>query len=174
MKIARSQSKESALNLRKAVDALEGRVDAMSTALFETPSFAKTANMANTFQRRVKKGVANRMGKRLAFYNMPSREDVTALGERIISVEDRLVRIEAMLLKLIPAEAVQPAPGPRRTKRPPGAKAAARATRTKTVAPASPAPAPKTKAAAAKTTTKRTTTRKKPAAKKPAARRTKT
>ena len=142
-------------------------MDALSTALFETPTFAKTANMANTFQTRVKKGVANRMGKRLAFYNMPSREDVTALGDRIISVEDRLVRIEAMLLKLMPAEAVKPAPGPRRTKKPPSAKTAAASPQTK-------AGAPKQKAAAAKVATKRTTTRKKPAATKSATARTKT
>lgn len=84
-----------------------------------TEEFAGAANIASNLQMRMQKGVADHMSRQLAWFNMPSREDITAIGERLISVEDRLVRIESMLARLVPAEKKSPAAGrPPRTRKP--------------------------------------------------------
>ncbi len=43
------------------------------------------------------------MARQLAMFNMPSREDIEALGERLISMDDRLVRIEETLKRMAPS-----------------------------------------------------------------------
>lgn len=83
-----------------------------------TEEFSKTANAASTVQMRVQKRVNNHMARQLAMFNMPSREDMTALAERIMTMDERLVRIEAMLQRIAP-EAPAPSAGrPPRTKKP--------------------------------------------------------
>lgn len=54
--------------------------------------------------------MADVMQRYLAFVNMPSRSDVTGLGETLRSIEDRLSRIEETLQ--IAAEAVDATEGP--------------------------------------------------------------
>jgi len=77
--------------------------------------------ITTAFQRMMAEG----MQRYLTFVNMPSRTDVTGLGETLRSIEDRLSRIEEMLQ--IAAEAVavsdereERRPEPARTRTPPG------------------------------------------------------
>jgi len=77
--------------------------------------------MTAAFQRMI----AENMQRYLTFMNMPSRSDVTELGETLRSIEDRLSRIEEMLR--IAAEAIDmsderaaPRPEPMRTRIPQG------------------------------------------------------
>ncbi len=77
--------------------------------------------VTTAFQRMMAEG----MQRYLTFVNMPSRTDVTSLGETLRSIEDRLSRIEEMLQ--IAAEAVdmnegreERRPEPPRTRTPPG------------------------------------------------------
>ena len=58
------------------------------------------------------------MGRQLELYNMPSREDITALGERIMEMETRLIRIEDMLQQALPTPQSEKRSGPPRTKKP--------------------------------------------------------
>ena len=104
--------------VRNLISEFETRLDAVSRDFFGTDGFARTANIANDLSHRARKGFSDRMGKQLEFYNMPSRDDITALGERIMEVEDRLIRIEDMLLKALPASADASRSGPPRTKKP--------------------------------------------------------
>ncbi len=138
-------------------------MDAITTTLMGTEEFAKTANIASNLQLRMQKGMANHMSKQLAMFNMPSREDITALGERMMTIDERLVRIEAMLRTLSAANGASAAQPPRsrtpRTKKP-----AKKAAATEAKAPTKKAPAKKT--AAKKTASKKTA---KKAAKKTAA-----
>jgi hypothetical protein len=63
----------------------------------------------------MQKGVADHMSRQLAWFNMPSRGDVAAIGERLMVMENRLARIEAVLSRLAPP--VKTAPAPRKPAR---------------------------------------------------------
>jgi len=115
--IARQGAKDTADTIREAISDLESQVDSITTALFGTEEFARTANLASNLQLRMQKGMSNHMARQLAMFNMPSREDIEALGERLISMDDRLVRIEETLKRMAPATA-RTASGPPRTKKP--------------------------------------------------------
>ncbi len=95
-------AKNTADNIREAIATLEERVDTITTALMSTEEFAKTANVASNVQLRMKQGMNAHMARQLSMFNMPSREDITALGERIMTMDDRLVRIEEMLRQISP------------------------------------------------------------------------
>lgn len=83
-----------------------------------TEEFANAANLASNMHLRVQKGVGDHMARQLAYFNMPSREDVASLGERLISIDDRLARVEALLARLAPPEKKTAAGRPPRTKKP--------------------------------------------------------
>lgn len=84
----------------------------------ETEEFSKTANAASSVQMRVRKGMNSHMARQLAMFNMPSREDMTALAERVMTMDERLVRIEAMLQRMAPDATVPRTNQPPRTKKP--------------------------------------------------------
>lgn len=113
--------KDPADALRGAISRLEERVDSLATTLMGTEEFAGAANLASNLQLRAQKGMSDHMARQLAFFNMPSREDITALGERLISMDDRLVRIETMLARMAgtSAAASEGVAGPPRTRKPP-------------------------------------------------------
>ncbi|MEM6913300.1 MAG: hypothetical protein AAF511_04920 [Pseudomonadota bacterium] len=104
--------------IRDAIAKLEARVESISTALMGTEEFSKTANAASSVQMRVQRGMSSHMARQLALFNMPSREDINALAERVMTMDERLVRIEALLQRITPEDAARPAGGPPRTKKP--------------------------------------------------------
>lgn len=116
-KISRQNVKDAADPIRAAIAELEGRIDTIGSALLGTEEFARTANAASNIQLHLKKSMSDHMGRQLALFNMPSREDITAIGERLMSIEDRLVRVEGLLGRMAPAEKSS-VPRPPRTKRP--------------------------------------------------------
>lgn len=116
-------------SLSEAMAELESKVDAIATAVMGTEEFAKTANFASALQLKMQQGMSGHMSRQLAMFNMPSREDISALGERVILMDERLVRIEDMLRRIAPAE-VDTMPRPPRTKRPPTKSAAGPAKKT--------------------------------------------
>ncbi|MEL6212359.1 MAG: hypothetical protein AAFQ96_02085, partial [Pseudomonadota bacterium] len=117
--IAKSKSIDAGDPVREAIANLEERMDAIATTLMGTEEFARTANIASNVQMRMQKGMNTHMARQLAMFNMPSRDDITALGERLMSVDERLVRIEDMLRKIAPPEAAAARAGqPPRTKKP--------------------------------------------------------
>ena len=107
---------------------LESKVDMIATTVFATDEFARVANGANSLSVRLKKGVAGQMARRMALLNVPSRDDVAALGERLMIMDERLVRIEQALSKLAPPDSPAKPSGPPRTKRPPTRTASAAST----------------------------------------------
>ena len=104
--------------MRNAIGDLESRFDEMAKAVFGTEAFGRATGRATEFGVKAQKQVADQMSRNLEFFNMPSRSDVTAIGERLMSMEDRLIRIETALDKLLPSTD-KPAPGPKRTRKPP-------------------------------------------------------
>lgn len=109
--------------MRKAMGDLETRFDEMSKAVFGTDAFARTTGAATELGAKMQKGVSDQMSKNLEFFNMPSRGDITAIGERLMTMDERLVRIEETLARLAPDE-TSTSPGPPRTRKPPAKKAA--------------------------------------------------
>jgi hypothetical protein len=82
-----------------------------------TEEFAGAANAASNLQLRLKKGMSDHMARQLALFNMPSREDIAAIGERLMGIDERLGRVEALLGRMAPP--VRKArSGPPRTKKP--------------------------------------------------------
>lgn len=107
--------------IRKAVGDLESRFDEMAKAVFGTDAFARASGTATEIGVKAQKQMADQMSRNLEFFNMPSREDVTAIGQRLMTIDDRLIRIEAALSRLVPPDD-KPAPGPKRTRKPPAKK----------------------------------------------------
>ncbi len=105
--------------MNKAVNDLEAKVDQIATALFATDEFARAANTANSLSLRLQKGIRGQMARRMAMLNVPSGDDVAALGARLMIMDERLVRIEEMLGRLMQPDAGAKPVGPPRTKRPP-------------------------------------------------------
>ena len=86
-----------------------------------TPESARAIDATTTATAKVREATRDAMGKALAAYNMPGREEVSGLSERMAGVEDRLARIETLLTRIAGAPAVPtapPRPGPARSKRP--------------------------------------------------------
>lgn len=111
--------------VRKAIGDLETRFDEMAKAVFGTDAFAKASGTATEIGAKAQRQMADQMSRNLEFFNMPSRADVTAIGERLMTIDDRLIRIEAALEKLVPADD-KPTTGPKRTRKPPAKKAKAK------------------------------------------------
>lgn len=97
----------------KATNEIGGKIGA-------TPEFSKAMNQMNTAQMTMRNAMHEATAKALAAANMPSREDVAALGERMGAVEAQLARIEALLSGGAPVAPDRPKP--KRTKKPPSAK----------------------------------------------------
>ena len=64
------------------------------------------------------------MAAPLAMMNLPTREDVVALGERVGRLEDAVARVEAALVQMRSAPAGKPTGKPARTRKPPARGAA--------------------------------------------------
>lgn len=77
--------------------------------------FAQSMQGATAMSLQIQQAVHEGMTKVLAATNIPSRDDLAALGERVGSMEAQLARIEAAL----GATATTGKPKPKRTKQPP-------------------------------------------------------
>ena len=89
----------------------------------KTPQAAQAIGAATSATATVQGATRDAMGKALAAYNMPSREEVTGLSERMGHVEDKLARIETLFERIAGAPAAHAAarPKPARSKKPPKA-----------------------------------------------------
>jgi hypothetical protein len=90
------------------------------TELMKTGEFARTMHGATSATVKAQEVAKDAMGRALAAANIPSREELVSLGERMGSIEERLSRIESLLIKLAGQEPAAPTrPKPARTKKPP-------------------------------------------------------
>jgi polyhydroxyalkanoic acid synthase PhaR subunit len=90
-----------------------------------TDEFSQTMGRYMDFYLNLQKGLNEAMSRYLQLVNVPSRQDVLALGERLSAIEERLGRIEGLVGRQA-APAVAPGPvgadaarRPPRTKKPP-------------------------------------------------------
>jgi hypothetical protein len=115
--ISSEAAKDPADAIRAAIAQLEERIDQIATALMGTEEFARTANAANSLQLRLRKGMNDHMARQLALFNMPSRGDIDSIGERLMTMDERLIRIESLLSRMAPPD-LSAAPKPARTRKP--------------------------------------------------------
>ncbi|WP_322796909.1 poly(R)-hydroxyalkanoic acid synthase subunit PhaE [Tepidiforma sp.] len=111
---------------REFVAQSERQWNAFLNEAMATEQFSQAMGRMMDFYVNLQKGMNEVMGRYLQFANLPSRQEVLALGERLGAIEDRLVRMERLLAGLPggeagegPAEAPAKAKRPARTKRPP-------------------------------------------------------
>lgn len=82
-----------------------------------TSEFAQGMQGMTAMSLQMQQAVQDGMTKVLAAANIPSREDMAALGARVASIEAHLAKIAAALGE--PSKAAEAAPRPKRTKQPP-------------------------------------------------------
>lgn len=98
----------------------ENIANQFGTELMKTGEFARTMHGATSASVKAQEVAKDAMGKALAAANIPSREEIVSLGERMAVVEERLSRIESLLIKLAGQEPDRrDRPKPPRTKKPP-------------------------------------------------------
>lgn len=111
-------------DLQKTITDWERRIDSVANRVMGTDEFSRGMNTVQSMQLGMQRAFLEAMATHLNNFNMPSRDDVTTIGETLISLERRMARVEQMLERL-GADAGHAPPvrqGPPRTKRPPSAR----------------------------------------------------
>lgn len=114
---------------REWVSQSERQWNAFLNQAMATDEFSQAMGKFMDFYLNLQKGMNEAMSRYLQLVNMPSRQEVLALGERLSAIEERLGRIEGALgpsretagTAAISAGAA-PTPRPPRTRKPPAAK----------------------------------------------------
>lgn len=101
---------------RDMVNQWEKAANDYGSKIAGSSEFARSMQGATAFSMQVQQAVHEGMTKVLAATNIPSREDLAALGERVGNIEAQLARIESALGASSTHSA---SPKPKRTKLPP-------------------------------------------------------
>lgn len=100
----------------EAIASLEERVNTLGQMVFGSENFNKAVGTALDTGVRLQRGFSDKMAQGLNFYNLPSQDDIVALGQQCARIEEHVVRIEAALLQLVEDKSSRPVAGPPRTK----------------------------------------------------------
>jgi hypothetical protein len=105
---------------REMLGQWEGVANQLGSELMKSGEFARTVHGATSASLKAQELAKDAMGRALSAANMPSREDIVAVGERMSAMEERLSRIESLLIKLAGHDVARvERPRPARTKKPP-------------------------------------------------------
>lgn len=107
---------------QKMIGEMEKGFNSVATKAMETPEFSQAVNRAGGVAAGAQKQFGDLMEKYLLSMNLPSREQITGIAERLQSVEGQLGEIKAMLSQMSASSGAYQAgvaPRPPRTKRPP-------------------------------------------------------
>lgn len=119
--MANENPPDPAAMFRDFVTNWERNINNVANQVMGTESFSRLMQEAQKMQLTLQQATSEAMGRRLAALNMPTREDIIRLAEKLTEVDRRLARIEATLdddaAKTVVAEVPQTAP--RRTRKPP-------------------------------------------------------
>ena len=109
---------------REAVSKFESQANSSLNSAMGTEEFAQFMGKATGLSLGLQNAVNDLMGRYLSALNLPSRADITALGERLQAIEDTLARLadtqERSGSNSIGARSID-APRPAKTKKPPSA-----------------------------------------------------
>jgi hypothetical protein len=107
---------------QKMIGEMEKGFNSFATRAMETPEFSQAMNRAGGVAAGAQKQFGDLMEKYLLSMNLPSREQMTGIAERLQSIEGQLGEIKSMLAQMqggSGAARVGAAPRPPRTRRPP-------------------------------------------------------
>jgi hypothetical protein len=129
VRMADASSKDPSAVWRDLVSQWEKGFNTLANQTMASDEFSNSANQSMSLALKLQQATATTMASYLATLNLPSRADVTALGERLHAMEGYLSRI-AVALESAPPAAAKTAPRsvrarttkpakPPRTKQPP-------------------------------------------------------
>jgi hypothetical protein len=104
---------------RQMVNQWEKMANDLGSKTLSTSEFAQGIQGATAFSLQIQQAVHEGMTKVLAAANMPSREDLVTLAQRVAQMEAQLSRIEAAIGASTPGTRIASAAKPKRTKQPP-------------------------------------------------------
>ncbi|MDD1526272.1 hypothetical protein C7U92_02885 [Bradyrhizobium sp. WBOS7] len=108
---------------QKMVGEMEKGFNSFANQAMSSPEFSQAMNRAGGVAAGAQKQLGELMEKYLVTMNLPSREQVTGLAERLQSVEAQIGEIKAMLSRMAASSGITQGydgtPRPPRTKRPP-------------------------------------------------------
>jgi hypothetical protein len=106
---------------QKMIGEMEKGFNSFATKAMETPEFSQAMNRAGGVAAGAQKQFGDLMEKYLLSMNLPSREQMTGIAERLQSIEAQLGEIKSMLAQMQGGSGTQgnAAPRPPRTRRPP-------------------------------------------------------
>lgn len=118
--MAKDSPPDPAAQFRELVTQWERNINAFANQVMGTESFSRLMQESQRLQLALQQATSEAMGRRLAAMNMPTREDVIRVAEKLADVERRLGHIEASLegnAAIAPGDASRGAPP--RTRQPP-------------------------------------------------------
>ena len=95
--MANDSPPDPAAMFREFVTQWERNVNSFANQVMGTESFSRMMQEAQRLQLALQQATSEAMGRRLAAMNMPTRDDVIRLAEKLADVDRRLARIEASL-----------------------------------------------------------------------------
>ena len=106
---------------QKMVGDMEKGFNSFATKAMETPEFSQAMNRAGGAAAGAQKQFGDLMERYLLSMNLPSREQMTGIAERLQAIEGQIGEIRSMLSQMSAASGspIDAAPRPPRTKRPP-------------------------------------------------------
>jgi hypothetical protein len=108
---------------QKMVGDMEKGFNSFANQAMSSPEFSQVVNRAGGVAAGAQKQLGELMEKYLVTMNLPSREQVTALAERLQSIESQIGEMKSMLSQMAASSGISQgfdgAPKPPRTKRPP-------------------------------------------------------
>jgi hypothetical protein len=105
---------------------MEKGFNAFANQAMASPEFSRVMNQVGGVSAGVQKQLAELMEKYLTSMNLPSRAQMTSLGERLQTIENQLNEVTSMLRQIQQISGASddghpPAPRPPRTRQPPSA-----------------------------------------------------
>jgi len=107
---------------RKMVGEMEKGFNSFANNAMSSPEFSQAMNRAGGVAAGAQKQFSDIMEKYLLSMNLPSREQMTGIAERLQSIEGQIGEIKSMLSRMSASSGgsqIDAAPRPPRTKRPP-------------------------------------------------------
>lgn len=95
--MANDSPPDPAATFRELVTQWERNLNGFANQVMGTESFSRLMQEAQRLQLAMQQATSEAMGRRLAAMNMPTREDVIRVAEKLADVERRLAHIEASL-----------------------------------------------------------------------------
>jgi hypothetical protein len=108
---------------QKMVGEMEKGFNSFANQAMSSPEFSQAVNRAGGVAAGAQKQLGELMEKYLVSMNLPSRDQVTGLAERLQSIEGQIGEIKSMLSQMAASSGISQGPDtalrPPRTKRPP-------------------------------------------------------